>query len=469
MAQPRILIGMPAFRGADLIHEALQSISNQDHRDFRVLISIDGNDSETAAACQPFLADARFSLVMQDRRLGWAGNINWLMSQPDYDFFCYWQHDDFTSANYISELLRSSITHPSAVCYFCGIQWTGQLTSWVGSSSVVGLPITRAISIFDSLNGIPLRGLIRREAINRTGPIRITDYESAFEEYVWVGKLAREGELQYVEGPTYFKRARGDSTHTMWHKRDRLWRRAVWLEFGLGMLETIWPLVLVEPERIAALCNVLDRLCLPKKERFFFYDGPTIPFASDFLLKALERFPMPSLERAMTGAQPESFAGGLVGELLDRAIQFSKSRREASAKEQNTFRFRAGDAGIDLLLDGWSFAETWGTWSDGPRAGLRLPVGGMRGPWKAIITFRAFGKGGTVPVEITVPSSPQITTARVAVNQVVRIELRVESDATDILLRFAFPGATSPMSLGVSNDRRNLGIGLISMDLTEPA
>ena len=284
-----------------------------------------------------------------------------------------------------------------------------------------------------------------------------------------MGKLAREGELQYVEGPTYFKRARGNSTHSMWHKRDRLWRRAVWLEFGLGMLETIWPLVLAEPDRIAALCTVLDRLCLPKKERFFFYDGPAIPFSSDFLSKALERFPLPSLERAMTAAQPESFAGSPAGELLDRAIQFSKSRPEASVREQNTFRFRAGDAGIDLLLDGWSFAETWGTWSDGPSAGLRLPVGRKRGPWKAIITFRAFGKEGTVPVEITVPSSPQATTGRVAVNQVVRIELRVESDATDIALRFAFPEATSPMSLGLGDDRRCLGMGLISLDLTEPA
>ena len=111
MAQPRILIGMPAFRGVDHIHEALQSISNQDHRDFRILISVDDSDFETAAACEPFLKDSRFSLVVQNHRLGWAGNINWLMSQPDFDFFCYWQHDDFTLANYISELLRSAITH----------------------------------------------------------------------------------------------------------------------------------------------------------------------------------------------------------------------------------------------------------------------------------------------------------------------------------------------------------------------
>jgi len=469
MAKPRILVGTPAYRGADHIHEALQSIANQDHRDLRVLISIDDNDTGTEAACRPFLADARFSLVMQPRRLGWAANINWLMAQPDYDFFCYWQHDDFTSPDYISGLLASSIAHPAAVCHFCGIQWIGQFNKWMGGATVAGPPLARAAAIFDELNGIPLRGLIRRQAIERTGPIRITDHESGFEEFVWVGKLAREGELQYVEGPTYFKRARGNSTHALWHKRDRLWRRAVWLEFGLGMLETFWPLANEEAERKQALFTVLDRLCLPKAQRFFFYDGPALPFVADFLREAMRRFPLPWLERAMTAAAAESFAASPAGELLDRAIHFAQAGNHSPAKAQDHYRFRAGDAGIDLLLDGWSFAENWGTWSDGPRAGLRLPIGRKRGLWQAAIALRAFGKDGVVQVEMSVPSSAGVTVARVAANRDVRVELRVESDGNDMDLRFAFPAAASPKSLGHGDDMRELGIGLLSMDLVEPA
>ena len=47
MTQTRILIEMPAFRGADVIRDALVSIAKQDHSEFRVLISVDGGDSET--------------------------------------------------------------------------------------------------------------------------------------------------------------------------------------------------------------------------------------------------------------------------------------------------------------------------------------------------------------------------------------------------------------------------------------
>jgi GT2 family glycosyltransferase len=457
---------MPAYQGADLIGEALHSISNQDYRDFRVLISVDNGDRETATACQPWLADPRFSLVMQNQRLGWAENINWLMSQPDFELFCYWQHDDYTSPDYISALLQSLVAHPSAVCSFCGIQWTGLISEWSPSTSLAGPPITRALAIFENLNGIPLRGLIRKQVIERTGPIRRTDYDSAFEEYVWVAKLAREGELQYVDGPIYFKRARAESTHAKWHGKARLWKRAVWLEFGLGMLEVIWPL-LRETEHIPALLIVLDRLCVPKPGRFVFYDGPALPLAADWLRQAQERFPIPPLQRLLTSAQADR-ANGAAAELLGRAIGLLNANGQDPTPAARTFRFSAGEAGVDLLLDGWSLAETWGTWSDGPHAGLQLPVGTKPGLWRAIFTFQAFGRGETVRVQLALPDASHVIEWQVPINQIVQREIAVDSRAADAVIRLSFPDATSPKILGMSTDRRRLAMGLVALALTEP-
>jgi len=393
--------------------------------------------------------------------LGWDGNINWLMSQPDYDLFCYWQQDDFTTNNYISELLKSSVASPSAVCYFSDLQWIGLSTHMTVHQSVTGPALARVLSIFENLNGIPLRGLIRHDAIDRVGPIRRTEYESAFEEFVWVAKLAREGILQRVEGPTYFKRAHNESAHGKLFGKDRLWRRAVWLEFGLGMLETIWPLV-GETERVMALAAVLDRLCIWKDGRFLFYDGPPVSFASDFLAMAQKQYSIPSLEKAISSMP--------AGELLDRAIDWSIRRPAEAMYQQSKFKFCIGESGIDLLSAGWSFAEKWGIWSDALQARLRLPVGAKRGRWKATITFIAFGKDNTiVPVEVSPGTTSQPTAWSVPANKVVRKELSVESDSADIILQLAFPNAASPFELGLSDDRRRLGIGLISMDMTQPA
>jgi len=466
MTQARILIGMPAFRGADVIRGALESISEQDHSDFRVLISVDGEDSETATACASFLADPRFSLVMQDRRLGWAGNINWLMSQPDYDFFCFWQHDDYTTSNYISELLNSSTAHPGAVCYFSRIKWFGLRNDWMTLPSVIGYPINRSLVIFETLNGVPFRGLIRRNAIGRVGPLRVTDFDSAFEELVWLAKLAREGELHYVDGPVYFKRAYNESIHAKWHKKDRLWKRAAWLHFGLGMLETIWPAV-AEEERLTALTTVLDRLCIPKHGRFLFYDGPAIPFASDFLATALQHFSIPSVEKALLGEPNGNLASGPAGALLDQTIKWLRSGRpQDTLYQQATFHFGTGDAGIDLLVTGWSSAENWGIWSDGPFATLRLPVSGDGGTWRATIVFIAFGRErAEVTVSVDDDSASLSTVWSVPAQQAVEKELHVESQFRDVILRFSLPNAMSPFQLGVSSDRRLLGIGLISLDL----
>jgi hypothetical protein len=280
--------------------------------------------------------------------------------------------------------------------------------------------------------------------------------------------LAREGNLHYVDKPVYFKRAYADSTHAKYHRKDRLWKRAVWLEFGLGMLETIWPVV-PEGERVTALATVLDRLCVPKEGRFLFYDGPTIPFASDFITRALQQFSVPAIEKSCRGENSGSFVGGIAGEMLDRAVSWSmRGQAQSGLHRQSRFDFRFGDPGIDLLITGWSTAEDWGIWSDGPLATLRLPVSGNRGKWKANITFRAFGKQGTeVTVNVNALDDSESPSAiwSVPANHTVQKELHGESGCTDVVLQFAFPNVASPFQLGISADRRLLGIGLISLDL----
>ena len=79
--QARILVGVPAYSGARHIAETLQCITEQDFAAFQVLISVDNCDNETARACEPFLTDPRFRMVVQDTQLGWDRNINWLMSE----------------------------------------------------------------------------------------------------------------------------------------------------------------------------------------------------------------------------------------------------------------------------------------------------------------------------------------------------------------------------------------------------
>src|SRR5204863_4030312 len=116
--QARILVGVPAYRGAQHIGETLRCIAEQELAAFEVLISIDNADQETARACAPFIGDPRFRMVVQDQHLGWDRNINWLMAECPCEFFCYWQQDDLATKDYLLSLLRFADASPGFVCAF---------------------------------------------------------------------------------------------------------------------------------------------------------------------------------------------------------------------------------------------------------------------------------------------------------------------------------------------------------------
>ncbi len=461
MSSRKIFIGMPAFNGADFIQQSLRSIAAQTCKDYRVLISVDGNDQATAAKCLPFLSDPRFALKMQQARMGWDGNFNWLLSQADSDFFCYWQQDDLTTPDYLEKLLCASQQYPAAVCYYSDIQWFEGQDELCAVDSVEGFPIERALSVFQILNGVPNRGLIRRSAIERAGPVARNEFESAFEEYVWIAKLAREGSLRRVPGPLYYKRAHGASTHQKWHGKPRLWRRQVWIEFGLGMLETIWRLIPLE-DRLTAYGIVLDRLCCPRERRFLFYDGPLAPFAFDFLSIALEQYPLPELANAvLSGDQSKRFAGGIGGAIIDAVIDWVAGGKIDPGQSADVIRFAFGEAGVDLLDGHWSTAESWGVWSNGPLVSLRMPAERRE---RVRLSFTAFGRpDANATIIIAADDGRTVDEWRVPANAVLSKELSIPRDVAQI--EFSLPDAISPKTVGQSEDARLLGLGLISLEL----
>ena len=107
-------MGVPVYRGADLIANALDCLQQQTFGNFEAIISVDGNDGETAEACRPFLVDPRFRMVVHPERLDWVGNFNWLLQQDLKEFFCYRQHDDTTAPEFFEVLLRVADKEPHA-------------------------------------------------------------------------------------------------------------------------------------------------------------------------------------------------------------------------------------------------------------------------------------------------------------------------------------------------------------------
>jgi hypothetical protein len=292
---PTILIAMPLFEGWEHVGETLQSIKRQTYQNFRVLISVDGGDRRSYAACEPHLNDQRFEIVLQDKRLYWEGNVNWLANQLHEDYFCYWQHDDFCDPTYLQKLIEYAEAHPQASSVYCDMQFVGTMDGKMQHPSTTGFALQRVLQQTDRFNPAVIRCLIRADALRSSLPIKMV--------FTWGMSLARIGELHRVPELLYFRRIRKQGlTYTFLERPPEvLWQQS--LEFALGLIANAYPLVPAE-EGIRLFGFALHQLIRQRVFKEWLYDfgsadQPTqLQFVKEFLSETEHRFgwrPYPDL------------------------------------------------------------------------------------------------------------------------------------------------------------------------------
>ena len=254
MATPRITVGLPVYKGADLIPKALDCLQRQTFGDFEAIISVDGNDTETVAACRPILADRRFRMVVHPKRLDWVGNFNWLLQQDLKEFFCYRQHDDTTSFDFFEVLLRVADREPHAAAIYCDCQVSGGRNDIERVPSVKSeQPLERIFQYIARLPNIgppvPLRGLIRSAAIRQAGLVRSDEFRAAWQVFGWLTKLLQWGNFSRVAEPLYYRL-----------DHDRSYTREHWDSVHLNAWTTLF----------TALLDAAIRSCRTPEERRFF-------------------------------------------------------------------------------------------------------------------------------------------------------------------------------------------------------
>jgi GT2 family glycosyltransferase len=480
--QVPIFIGMPVFRGEAFVEDSLRSILDQEFADFRLLISVDGGDQRSADVCARHAADPRIELVVQEKQLGWAANLNWLMSRSTGEFFCYWQQDDLCATSYLRVLHEYASPHPEAACVYSDIQWFGRQIHRNELASLVGPPVERVLKCLESPNTAPFRGLIRSTALLGAGPLRINAYDSRLEDFVWVAKLAREGELHRVAETLYFKRAHASNTHSYTPASESV-QRGAWIEYGVGMLEAGLPL-LPTAGRAPFWNAVAERLFVQRPDRWSAYElsdpQQLIAFASDFHEAVLSRFGdtwegMPKLPDPEAVLQLLCFRGSasqadapekLVCEVAIRELHFRDFLEQASMRGRVDMQFGCGRQGNAILGAGWSVPEDWGVWSNGRSAVLRLPIPDGGGEWRVALHGSGFVHGlaagesrgivvrvggGVIADWKCAPEAPAVCATFVV----------AAAGASDgVALELDFPNAVSPAELGGNDDNRLLGLAL---------
>lgn len=238
----RVTIGVPIYRGEEFLEETLRCIQAQTHREFDVLMSMDGADPVCEKICTKFLKDPRFKLVIQPQRLGWVGNLNWLLEQVATEFWYFHQQDDLTAPEYLEVLVEHARRNPDAALLYSDLLPMGRIEgSFVQPSSVRGATayIRMMSALHEQFPAFACRGLTRLGAVHEAGPIPTNEVDNFGVDTCWLTGVARAGELLHVPRPLYRKRYHTRNTESKWWAWPQETRLRAWAGHCVNMLEQV--------------------------------------------------------------------------------------------------------------------------------------------------------------------------------------------------------------------------------------
>lgn len=169
-------IGLPVFNGAETLPRALESLFHQDFRDFEIVIVDNASTDDTAEVCATYgTTDDRVRYVRNDVNVGLVANFNKAFELSRGQLFKWATHDDWCDAAFLSECVGELLARPDTVLASTGVVVHDEhgvpLESWDAPGGFdADEALTRARRmIWYSGETHPLFGVVRREALRRTG------------------------------------------------------------------------------------------------------------------------------------------------------------------------------------------------------------------------------------------------------------------------------------------------------------
>ena len=127
---PRLTVLMPTYNVAPWVEEAIQSILNQNYRDFELLVVDDASTDDTINRVRT-INDPRIRIAAFSNNVGLAENLNRGLDIIDTELVARMDGDDIAESDWLETGVKILDTHPEVgICSF-GFQFFGTKTSLV--------------------------------------------------------------------------------------------------------------------------------------------------------------------------------------------------------------------------------------------------------------------------------------------------------------------------------------------------
>ena len=240
-------------------------MQDQTYRDFKLRVGIEpaGPDAFDENIRRAFEIDERFEFLENDSVLGWAGNIDNLITGVDTEFFAILPHDDFWHEDFLTTLLPVLDADRAASVAYSDMQRFG-VANGIKFVRLDNSDIsTRLLSFYrEGAEAVPWRGVTRQSVLSRSYGFPQHKYMSYAVECEYAQHLICSGKAIRISEPLYNKRTYnldGGSVSKLWvTKLSEAQKRAALELHRARMLAGIPPEIVgkVSRETIVLSCEI---------------------------------------------------------------------------------------------------------------------------------------------------------------------------------------------------------------------
>lgn len=121
---PLLVIGLPVYNESKFIAQTIQSLKNQTHKDFRVLVSDNcSTDNSWEIIEKSTAGDSRFVCIRQEKNLGSAENFNFLLKNSASPLFMWLGAHDLIAENYLKIISEILLTNKDIALAYSRVNW----------------------------------------------------------------------------------------------------------------------------------------------------------------------------------------------------------------------------------------------------------------------------------------------------------------------------------------------------------
>ena len=214
LPEDTVTICIPAYQAGSFLAETVESALAQTHKAVRIVIAVDPGKDDTPRIARRF-AGSRVSVLVNERRRGWIGNTNFVLSQARSRYAMILPHDDVLAPDYVEACLAKLKRHPGAVNCYSMLDIIGDAATIVRQRSLTGPLEERLENVLAGwFDAVAYRGIIDLAVARQPSLPAATGNYAA--DTLWIAKLACQGELIQVPRVLYHKRLLPTSAHAGW-------------------------------------------------------------------------------------------------------------------------------------------------------------------------------------------------------------------------------------------------------------